>query len=150
LTTPFAVAFPNTRQVNDLRLKMSPYPVFVQAMKANPHLTFAEAWFDFEAWERSRGFGDDPSAKSKAALDWVRDLYGLMIALEDYEGPQVERCRDAMEATFVAFARLDHTDEICRAAALWHDVRRQEDQGDEKIGESVESATASHDGGEVT
>ena len=110
---------------------MRPYHVFADAVKANPELTFAEAWFDFEAWERARGFYDDPSAASKATLDWVSDLYGLLMALDDYEGPDVARCQQAIEATFVAFARLNHSAEICQAVRHWRAYRRSEQADNE-------------------
>ena len=112
---------------------MRPYHLFVDAMKANPELTFAEAWFDFEAWERSRAFSDDPSAASQTTLDWVRDLYGLLVALDDYDGPEVVHCKQALEATFAAFSRLDHSAEICRAVRHWREFRLSEQAEDEAI-----------------
>ncbi len=53
---------------------MTLFEVLAQAAQS-PARTFREAWFDFERWERARGFVDDPSRPAKAALDWVRDLY---------------------------------------------------------------------------
>ena len=116
---------------------MRPYHLFADAVKANPELTFAEAWFDFEAWERSRAFSDDPSAASQATLDWVRDLYGLLVALDDYKGPEVVHCKQALEATFVAFSRLDHSAEICGAVRHWREFRRRELADDEAIASAL-------------
>ena len=53
---------------------MTPYEVFVEAVRENAHKSFRDVWSDFAIWERSRGYADDPSASSKDALEWVREL----------------------------------------------------------------------------
>jgi hypothetical protein len=70
-------------------------------------------------------------------LDWVRDLYGLLVALDDYDGPEVVHCKQALEATFFAFSRLDHSAEICRAVRHWREFRRSEQADDDTIASAL-------------
>lgn len=92
--------------------------------QSSPARTYREIWFEFENWERSRGFRDDPSHPSKVALDWVRDLYELDAAINDFEGPtQVAACHAATESLFVAFTQLQHHSELEQAFALWQQAR---------------------------
>lgn len=108
---------------------MTVFEMLAQAAKS-PARTIREVWFDFERWERARGFVDDPSRPAKAALDWVRDLYELDAALAD-TAPQataaeLQACHDALEATFVAFAQLTHQPEIEAAMLRWREARASE------------------------
>lgn len=111
---------------------MTPYPVLAEVIATKIQPNFREAWFDFETWERCRNFRDDPNSESKAALDWIRDFYELSVALEDFEdSPHKAQCRDALEAAFEAFARMDHTEELCAAVRQWKDARTA-DSGDHR------------------
>ncbi len=107
---------------------MNPYSVFAEVVKSDPKISFRDVWFDFEAWERARGFRDDPSAPSKEALDWIRSLYDLTVTLEAFEGPGKDSCQHALETAFVAFARLDHPKELCEAVELWRKWRRGDEE----------------------
>ena len=115
-----------------LRLRrppMTPYEIFVEAVRENPGSSFRDVWSDFSIWEHSRGYADDPSASSKDALEWVRELDEVVARLDDFYGPGKESCVNALEAAFVAFARLDHTDELCNAVRRWREWRIAEKSG---------------------
>ena len=105
---------------------MTPYEIFVEAVKEDPTKTFRDAWSDFAVWEIARGYSDDPSATSKDALEWIRALDELAERLEEFEGAALEGCHNALEAAFVAFARLDHSDELCSAIRRWREWRLAE------------------------
>ena len=105
---------------------MTPYEVLVEAVKEGPNKTFRDAWSDFAVWECARGYSDDPSARSKDALEWIRQLDGLASRLEDFDGSAKENCRNALEAAFAAFARLDHNEELCSAIGRWREWRKAE------------------------
>lgn len=105
---------------------MTPYEIFVEAVKENPHNSFRAVWQDFAIWESCRGHADDPSATSKHALAWVRQLDEVVTQLDEFEGAAKENCLNALEAAFVAFARLDHTDELCNAIRRWRERRLAE------------------------
>jgi hypothetical protein len=60
---------------------MTPYEIFVEAVKESPSKSFRDAWRDFAIWESSRGYADDPSASSKDALAWVRGLDDVVVQL---------------------------------------------------------------------
>ena len=107
-------------------LPMSPYEIFVEAAKENPDKSFRDLWRDFRIWESSRGYVDDPSASSKNAIAWVRELDEVVAQLDEFEGVAKENCLNALEAAFVAFARLDHTDELCNAVRCWREWRLTE------------------------
>ena len=47
-------------------------------------------WSDFAIWESSRGYADDPSASSRDALVWVRELDELVAQLDDFDGAAKE------------------------------------------------------------
>jgi len=92
-----------------------------------PLRSYRDIWFEFENWERSRGFRDDPSHPAKVALDWVRDLYELDVTINDFQGQdQVAECHRAMEQLFVAFTQLQHPTELEQAFARWREVRANE------------------------
>ena len=103
--------------------KMLPYHTFAEIVKEHPSQSFRDVWFEFEVWEQSRGYRDDPSAASKEALEWVRSLYELDVALDDFQEPGVTECHDAIESVFVAFARLNHKRELCEAVSQWKTSR---------------------------
>ena len=105
---------------------MTPYEIFVEAVKENPDKSFRDVWIDFAIWESCRGYADDPSASSKSALVWVRELDEVVAQLDEFEGAAKESCLNALEAAFVAFARLDHTDELCNAIRRWREWRLAE------------------------
>ena len=106
---------------------MTPYTVFAEAVAKKVQPNFREAWFDFEAWERCRNFRDDPNCQSKAALDWIRDLYDVSVALQEFpEGPFKDQCGNALESAFEAFAQIDHTEELCAAVNQWKAARMAE------------------------
>jgi hypothetical protein len=113
---------------------MTPYQVFFEAVKDDPEKTFRDVWRDFAIWEGARGFGDDPSAQSREALAWVRSMDELARQLDDYEGDAKENCKDALDAAFVSFAKLEHGEELCNAARLWRQWRLDEraDDGNNK------------------
>lgn len=95
-----------------------------QAANQSPQRSFRDVWFEFETWERSRDFRDDPSRPAKQALDWIRDLYELTVALEDFRGsPALQQCREAFEVVFEAFARLEHVPELDDAMTRWMQAR---------------------------
>ncbi|MBI2480506.1 MAG: hypothetical protein HYV60_18325 [Planctomycetia bacterium] len=102
---------------------MTPYEILVEAAKENPDKSFRDLWRDFRIWESSRGYADDPSASSKHALDWVRELDEVVGQLDEFEGAAKETCLNALEAAFVAFARLEHTDELSNAIRHWREWR---------------------------
>ena len=104
-------------------LPMTPYEVFVEAIKEDPHKSFRDVWSDFAIWEYSRGYADDHSASSKDALQWVRALDEIVARLDDFDSAGKESCLNALEAAFVAFARLDHSDELCNAVRRWREWR---------------------------
>jgi hypothetical protein len=106
--------------------QMTPYEILVEAVKENPRKSFRDAWRDFAIWERSRGYADDPSASSKDALAWVRELDDLVVRLDEFDGAAKEHCRNALEGAFVAFARLDHKSELCDAIRRWRQWRLAE------------------------
>ena len=105
---------------------MTPYEIFVEAVKEHPDKGFRDVWSDFAIWERARGYADDPSASSKEALEWVRGLDEVVAGLDDFEGPGKEACENALESAFVAFARLDHSTELCEAVRRWREWRVSE------------------------
>jgi hypothetical protein len=105
---------------------MTPYQVFFEATKDNPEKSFREVWSDFAIWESARHFSDDPSALSKEAVAWVRELDELAIQLDDYEGAAKENCQNAIEAAFEGFAQLDHSEELCNAVRRWRQWRLAE------------------------
>jgi hypothetical protein len=111
---------------------VTPYEIFVEAVKENPNRGFREAWIDFAIWERTRGYADDPSSSSKDALAWVRALDDLVLQLDQFDGIAKENCRNALESAFVAFARLNHTRELCDAIQRWRKWR---------LAETAESST---------
>jgi hypothetical protein len=109
---------------------MTPYQVFVEAVKDNPGKSLRDVWRDFAIWESARGFGDDPSASSRDALAWVRSMDELAGQLDDYEGAAREDCKDAIEAAFVDFAQLEHSEELCNAVRQWRQWRLDENADD--------------------
>jgi hypothetical protein len=84
---------------------------------------------DFAIWESSRGYADDPSASSKRALAWVRELDEIVVQLDEFDGASKESCENALDAAFVAFARLNHSDELCNAIRRWREWRLAEENG---------------------
>jgi hypothetical protein len=110
---------------------MTPYQVFIEAVKDNPGKSFRDVWIDFAIWESARGFGDDPGAPSREAIAWVRSMDELAGQLGDYEGIAREKCEDAIEAAFVAFAQLEHSDELCHAVRRWRQWRLDENSADQ-------------------
>lgn len=105
---------------------MTPYEVLVEAVKEDPRKSFRDVWSDFAIWESARGYRDDPSAPSKDALQWVRQLDELVAGLDEFDGPGKESCQNALEAAFVAFARLNHKEELCDAIRRWRQWRLEE------------------------
>jgi hypothetical protein len=105
---------------------MTPYEIFVDAVKEDPNKTFRDAWSDFAVWESARGYRDDPSAPSKEALEWIRQLDEVASGLDEFDGVAKENCRNALESAFVAFARLDHKEELCSAIRKWREWRLAE------------------------
>lgn len=105
---------------------MTPYEILVEAAKKNPGKSFRDLWRDFRIWESTRGYVDDPSASSKQTLEWVRELDEVVAQLDEFEGAAKESCSNALEAAFVAFARLEHTDELCNAIRRWREWRLAE------------------------
>ncbi|MCA9123775.1 MAG: hypothetical protein H6822_00575 [Planctomycetaceae bacterium] len=105
---------------------MTPYEILVEAVKEHPDRSFRDLWRDFRIWESTRGYFDDPSASSKQTLEWVRKLDELVGQLDEFEGAAKENCLNALEAAFVAFARLDHSDELCGAIQRWREWRLAE------------------------
>ena len=106
---------------------MTPYDVFSEAIQQDPRKTFRDVWCDFAIWESLRGYSDDPSAVSIDALTWVRTLNELAAQLEDFQGTSKKDCQTALEATFGAFARLNHSDELCSAVRRWREWRLEEE-----------------------
>ena len=103
---------------------MTPHAILAEAVETKMYPDFKEAWFDFEVWERCRSFRDDPDRESKSALDWVRSLYELSVTLNEFnESPAREQCQNALEAAFVAFSELDHSQDLCDAVRRWKDWR---------------------------
>lgn len=105
---------------------MTPYEIFVEAVREDPGKSFRDVWSDFAIWESSRGYLDDPSAPSKEALNWVLQLDELAAGLDEFEGAAKEQCNGALETAFAAFARLDHNQELCNAVRRWRQWRLQE------------------------
>jgi Fe-S-cluster formation regulator IscX/YfhJ len=105
---------------------MNLYEVFAEAATTDPTKSFRDLWFDFVAWERLRGYRDDPSAISKEVLDWVQGLDELIVRLEDFDGPGKESCQHALDAALVAFTRLEHPDELSAAVRKWRESRQAE------------------------
>ncbi len=102
---------------------MIPYEVLAELVKNYDH-TFREEWVAFARWEELRYFHDDPSSKSKEALNWLLRLDELCQAMEnEYLGPGKERGLAALEAAFVAFSQLDLPDELCSAIRKWRGYR---------------------------
>jgi hypothetical protein len=106
---------------------MTPYDVLSEAVSKNRNKSFRDLWCDFAIWESARGYSDDPSGPSKDALNWVRSLEELAVQIDDFEGDSKEDCKAALEAAFVAFSRLNHSDELCRAMRRWREWRLAEE-----------------------
>ncbi len=71
---------------------MTPYEIFVEAVKEDPGKSFRDVWSDFAVWESARGYTDDPSAASKDALAWVRQLDEIAEQLDEFDGAGKESC----------------------------------------------------------
>lgn len=117
---------------------MTPYEIFVEAVKAHPDKSFRDVWMDFAIWESSRGYADDPSASSKRALAWVRELDEILVQLDEFDGAAKESCVNALDAAFVAFARLNHTEELCSAIRRWREWRLAEESGSPGTAEAAD------------
>ena len=108
---------------------MTPYQVFAHEVKKGAQPSFRSAWFDFQTWERCRYFRDDPDVASREELDWIRSLDELAVALEGFQpGLARENCQNALEAVFVAFARMEHPESLCNAIRQWQAFRNAEQQ----------------------
>ncbi len=105
---------------------MNLYEIFAEAAKADPSKSFRDVWFDFVAWERLRGYRDDPSAISKEVLEWVQGLDELIVRLDEFHGPGKESCQHALDAALAAFTRLEHPSELCAAVRTWRESRQAE------------------------
>ena len=53
------------------RCRMKLYDGLTQAASQSRTRSLREIWFEFETWERSRNFSDDPSRPAKQALDSI-------------------------------------------------------------------------------
>jgi hypothetical protein len=120
---------------------MTPYETFAEILNEDAGKTFRDEWIGFANWESLRYFHDDPSSSSKSAIQWVLGLNELCTRIEnDYQGHGKKRCLQALESAFVAFSRLELSDELCEAVQKWRDYRIHEKRSEDKpatIGEDL-------------
>ena len=97
-----------------------------QAITVGIKPSIRECWADFAAWERARGFADDPSHPAKAAIQWVYNLEELRCQLDEFSGPARAECLAALDQADEEFAKLEHSEELVHALETWISYRLSE------------------------
>ena len=100
--------------------------MFETAIRAGIKPTVHDCWIDFAYWERARSFADDPSHPAKAAIEWVYLMEDMRNGLNEFEGAAREECLSALDSAFVAFAKLEHSDELIHGIELWIESRQEQ------------------------
>ena len=103
--------------------KKTAYDVFQTAIAAGIKQTVQDCWPNFAYWESARNFADDPSHPAKAAIEWVYAMEDLRAALEEFEGGTKAECLAALDQAYLAFAKLEHSDELIEALEKWIEYR---------------------------
>ena len=106
--------------------KKTPYDVFQAAIAAGIKQTVQDCWPNFAYWETARNFADDPSHPAKAAIEWVYVMEDLRSALDEFEGEAKADGIAALDQAYVAFAKLEHSDELIGAMEAWIDYRKSQ------------------------
>ena len=100
-----------------------PIDVFQEAITSGVESSVVQCWRDFAHWEHARGFADDPSHPSKAAIEWIIAWEELRGGLDEFSGIAVQECIKNLDSACEAFARLDHPLELLRALEHWRSER---------------------------
>lgn len=103
--------------------KKTPYDVFQAAIAAGIKPTVTDCWPNFAYWEMARNFADDPSHPAKAAIEWVYAMEDLRAALDEFEGETKKECFAALDQSYEAFAKLEHSDELIDGIGKWIECR---------------------------
>jgi hypothetical protein len=106
--------------------KRTPYDVIQAAIAAGIKPTVQDSWPNFAYWETARNFADDPSHPAKAAIEWVFAMDNLRGALDEFTGEAKAECLTALDRAYVAFAKLEHSDELVDAMEKWIEYRLSE------------------------
>lgn len=88
--------------------------------------SISECWSDFAHWEVARNYADDPSHPAKAAIEWIDLVEELRLGLEDFEGTALDDCHAALDQALIAFAKLEHSDELVHAIKCWIQYRLEQ------------------------
>jgi len=107
-------------------IKTTPYEIFEKAIRAGIKPTIEECWPNFACWESARNFGDDPSHLAKAAIEWIYTMENLRADLDQFEGEAKVECMAALNEAYVAYAKLEHSDELIAALGKWMEYRLDE------------------------
>ena len=106
---------------------MVPYKLLERVVESGRYSDFGSAWFDFENWERCRGFADIRSRRTIDELDWIRDLADLQVKLNGFPASEErDRCQGAIENVFLSFSKMDQPDRLGEAMRLWDATRSDE------------------------